>query len=246
LAQKRYEEVDPANRLVASTLERRWNDALQRLEEVQQQVAEFEKQQSTNLSESQKEKILKLAQDLPRLWQLESTKPADKKRILRFLISDITVERPHAASDPILHVRWASGSTEDIVVQVPLGMNEKRRYALGVIERVRALSLKMPDNEICKVLNTEGLSSSNGKSFTEAMIRWIRHKYEIPAMTSKQPQEMIVDEVAQKFAVTKHTVYDWIERKLLPARKDHSGRYLIRLTAAKERKLREMREGKNY
>jgi DNA invertase Pin-like site-specific DNA recombinase len=40
LAQKRYEEVDPSNRLVAATLERRWNEALLRLEEVNKQQAE--------------------------------------------------------------------------------------------------------------------------------------------------------------------------------------------------------------
>ena len=32
LAQRRYEEVDPSNRLVAGTLERRWNDALEELQ----------------------------------------------------------------------------------------------------------------------------------------------------------------------------------------------------------------------
>jgi hypothetical protein len=203
LAQKRYEEVDPSNRLVAATLERRWNDALQRLEEAQQQADEFEKKHAINLSETQKDRILRLAQDLPKLWQSESTKPEDKKRILRLLISDVTVERPHAGADAILHVCWVSGGTEDIVVQLPIAMHERRRYALPVIERVRALAAKLSDHEICDALNKDGILSSSGKPFTEAMIRWIRHKYEIPVTISRQSHEMIVDEVAQKFGVTK-------------------------------------------
>ena len=32
LADRRYEAVDPGNRLIASTLEQRWNDAMQRAE----------------------------------------------------------------------------------------------------------------------------------------------------------------------------------------------------------------------
>jgi DNA invertase Pin-like site-specific DNA recombinase len=242
LAQRRYEEVDPSNRLVAGTLESRWNDALQRLDEVKQQAADFEKQHSYSLTESQKDKILRLAKDLPKLWHSQTTRSEDKKRILRLLIGDVTVERPHGASDAILHIRWASGGTEDIVIHLPMAMHERRRYALATIERVRALATSLPDNEICAVLNREGVLSSSGKPFTDAMIRWIRYKYNVPAMTSKQSHEMVVDEVAQKFGVTKHAVYDWIEKKIIPAMKDQSGRYLIRLTAAKENKLREMRQ----
>ena len=35
LAERRYEEADPSNRLVASTLEKRWNDAMQRMIELE-------------------------------------------------------------------------------------------------------------------------------------------------------------------------------------------------------------------
>ncbi|MGH6628291.1 MAG: hypothetical protein ACREB3_01005, partial [Burkholderiales bacterium] len=42
LTEKRYQAVDPANRLVAATLERRWNAALQQFADLQQQVAETE------------------------------------------------------------------------------------------------------------------------------------------------------------------------------------------------------------
>ena len=37
LAERRYEEVDPSNRLVASSLERRWNDALLQLQDLKKQ-----------------------------------------------------------------------------------------------------------------------------------------------------------------------------------------------------------------
>ena len=40
LAQRRYEKVDPSNRLVASTLERQWNDALVKVEEIKKEFSE--------------------------------------------------------------------------------------------------------------------------------------------------------------------------------------------------------------
>jgi hypothetical protein len=42
LAERRYQEVDPANRLVARTLEQRWNQALSQLEQLRKQYVEIE------------------------------------------------------------------------------------------------------------------------------------------------------------------------------------------------------------
>ena len=46
LAERRYQEVDPSQRLVASTLERRWNDTLLSLEDLKKQYADFEQQKA--------------------------------------------------------------------------------------------------------------------------------------------------------------------------------------------------------
>jgi hypothetical protein len=44
LAERRYEAVDPSNRLIASPLEQRWNDAMQRLHDLEAELANFERQ----------------------------------------------------------------------------------------------------------------------------------------------------------------------------------------------------------
>src|SRR5260370_15792894 len=44
LAERRYEAVDPANRLIASTLENRWNDAMQRLLGLQAELPNVHRQ----------------------------------------------------------------------------------------------------------------------------------------------------------------------------------------------------------
>src|SRR6266496_3560321 len=46
LAERRYQEVDPANRLVAGTLERRWNDALLHWDELSKEAAQFQHQEA--------------------------------------------------------------------------------------------------------------------------------------------------------------------------------------------------------
>jgi DNA invertase Pin-like site-specific DNA recombinase len=118
-AQRRYEEVDPSNRLVAATLEQRWNAALLSLEEVRNYYAEFQKKESLTATAKQKSDILSLAKDLPRLWQATTTKAKDRKRILRLLIKDITVERHDHERTAMLHIRWQGGATEDLKITMP-------------------------------------------------------------------------------------------------------------------------------
>src|ERR1700680_326340 len=93
LAERRYQEVDPANRLVAGTLERRWNDALVRLDDLKKEAAEFQRQEAQLATREQKAKVSALAKDLPRLWRAPTTQSKDRKRMLRLLIKDITVEK---------------------------------------------------------------------------------------------------------------------------------------------------------
>src|SRR5438876_3246144 len=87
LAERRYQEVDPANRLVAGTLERRWNDALLHLDDVKKEAAEFQRQEAHVATREQKAKVLALAKDLPRLWQAPTTQSKDRKRMLRLLVT---------------------------------------------------------------------------------------------------------------------------------------------------------------
>ena len=93
LAERRYEAVDPGNRLIAATLEQRWNEAMQRLHDLEADLAAFERQAMRAVTTEQKQQILKLAGDFPRLWAASTTTPRDRKRILRLLVRDITVTK---------------------------------------------------------------------------------------------------------------------------------------------------------
>jgi DNA invertase Pin-like site-specific DNA recombinase len=137
LAQRRYEEVDPSNRLVAATLEKRWNEALIVLEETKIQYAEYRKKNVLIATKQQKEQILTLAKDLPRLWNAESTSAKDRKRILRLLIKDITVEKLSNGRKAILHIRWQTNVIEDLEVQLPQKIYDKWRHSEDIINRVR-------------------------------------------------------------------------------------------------------------
>jgi len=237
LAQRRYEEVDPSNRLVASTLELRWNEALEQIEQVKQQYAAFREKEALSLTPEQKKQAVALAEDLPRLWRAPSTQFKDRKRILRLLIKDITVE-PTAPKKLSLHLRWQGGACEDLHVESPPNIADRIRYPAPVVEKIRELAKSLSDPDIAKALNEEGTLSAKGKQFTISMIKWVRYKHDIPAALIKRDGEMSVKEVARKFGVRPTVVYYWIKHNVLIVRRtNHGARCWITLDAQKEREL---------
>lgn len=179
LAEKRHARVDPDNRLVAATLEARWEETLTRLEEAKQQYSRYLKEQSLTATEEQRARVLSLAQDLPALWHAPTTEPKDRKRMLGLIIQDITIEKTNGGTEAILHVRWKGGATEDICVAVP---PPRPIYTPQIIQRVQDLAQALSDREIADLFNQEGLLSPRGKSFTPRMIAAIRSKPAVPSV----------------------------------------------------------------
>jgi DNA invertase Pin-like site-specific DNA recombinase len=240
LAERRYQEVDPSQRLVAGTLERRWNDALLQLEDLKKQAAEFLHQEARVATPEQKAKVLALASDLPRVWHAHTTQAKDRKRMLRLLIKDITVEKALNPKQLLAHIRWQGGACTDICVQLPPNIADRVRYAAAVVDRVRHLAQSLPDGDIADCLNQEGQVSAVGKPFTGSMIQWIRYRYQIPRATLVRPEELTVQQVAERFRVSPNVVYYWVDRGVIQARRLNAGSpYWITLNETDEQKLQD-------
>jgi DNA invertase Pin-like site-specific DNA recombinase len=240
LAERRYEEVDPAQRLVAATLERRWNTALQQLEELRKQAAEFQRRHARVATPEQKAKVLALAKDLPKLWHAPTTQSKDRKRILRLLIRDITVEKGSVPKQLLVHIRWQGNACSDITLQRPPRAADRVRYPAAVVDRVRELARHLTDAEIAEQFRREGLISATGKTFTNRIIQVIRFTYRIPPPVLRKPEELTVAQVAEHFGVSEYVVYYWIEHAILPARKLNAGSpHWITLNETDEQKLRD-------
>jgi len=240
LAERRYQEVDPANRLVAGTLERRWNDALVRLDDLKKEAAEFQRQEAHVATPKQKAQVLALAKDLPRLWHASTTRSKDRKRMLRLLIKDITVERPANQKQLLVHIRWQGGACSDVTVQLPLNIADRVRYPSGVVDRIRELAHSLPDREIADQFNREGQLSAKGQPYTVKIIQWIRCRYRIPPAEFKRPEELTVQQVAARFGTSDQVVYYWIEHKVIGTRRVGPRMpHWITLSGTEEQQLRE-------
>ena len=240
LAERRYQEVDPSNRLVAGTLEQRWNAALLHVEELKREAADCLRREARVATAEQQAQVLALATDLPRVWHAPTTPAKDRKRMLRLLIKDITVEKPPDRRQVVVHIRWHGGAWTDRVVDLPPKRADVVRYPAAVVNRVRALALHCRDAEIADQFNRDGQISATGKRYTPKIIQMMRVSYRIPPPMLKKAEELTVHQVATQLAVSEHVVYYWIERGLLQARRLNGGMpYWITLNPSVELQLRE-------
>jgi DNA-binding transcriptional MerR regulator len=239
LAERRYESVDPSNRLIASTLEQRWNDALQRLHDLEAELANFERQTKRAVTAEQKQQIRQLAENFPRLWAASTTAPRDRKRILRLLVRDITVSKAPEPKVIKLHIRWQGGATETLEVAQRPNRADVVRYPNPFVTRLRELAVTLHDDEIVQQLNAEGCLSSTGKPFTQSMIKWLRYKHQIPAPPPPDGT-LSVRQVCDTYGVSHWVVYYWIEIGLVTAkRRKPTAPYAITITNKVDKHLRE-------
>lgn len=175
LAQRRYEEVDPQNRLVVRTLERQWEMALQEVERLENEVSKVRQKQPLLLSPTQRQSLLTLAGDMERIWDADTTSWAQRKDLLRLLIADVALTRHD--SGITVRIRWLTNQVETGELPLPV---RKRGIATPapLVERIRDLCPLHTDREIADILNQEGLRTSQGNAFTAPIVegtRWRNH-----------------------------------------------------------------------
>lgn len=238
IAQRRFEEVDPANRLVAATLENRWEQALLKVQQIKEARLQQRQTQPLNqMSETDKADLLRLAEHLPQLWNAEQTQSKQKKQIIRLLVEDVTVERLAQPRELVLHIRWKGGKLESLTIPIPLKQADRVRYPDKTIHKIRELAKTLHDRNIADTLNQLDIKSSSGKPFTSSMVKWLRYKHDIPVCPTHRQGELTVKQVAQQYGVSTHIVYYWLETGILQAQKSHCGTYQIVISESKHQEL---------
>src|SRR5262249_38972012 len=104
-----YQAVEPENRLVARTLERRWEEALRHQQQLQEEYERWVRAQPPQLSPAERQRIQILAENIPSLWQSAETAMGDRKEIARCLIERVEVRvRPDSEQTEVTIV-WQGG-----------------------------------------------------------------------------------------------------------------------------------------
>lgn len=156
-ARRQYAVVDPDHRLVARELERRWDEALRADDQLQTDYARFQQDSPTQLSPQEREQILSLAQDLPALWEADSTRPEDRQTIARLLLEQVTVTVEGNTDRVDVELRWAGGFVSRHTLTRPVQTYEQLSNYGELVASVEVLRAQRKTlSEIAAALNAEG------------------------------------------------------------------------------------------
>jgi DNA invertase Pin-like site-specific DNA recombinase len=217
-ARRQYDSVDPSHRLVATELERRWNEALKLQAQLEEELGALEREKPTALSDAIKAELLVLADDLPRLWDHPNSPHEFKKRILRTVLKQIIASSDGDTVRLVLH--WQGGDHTEITLQkTRTGMH---RYVTDTetVELIRTLARIQPDSMIASILNRIGRRTAHDQSWNARRVCSIRSNHAIEVYREGERQargELTVSEVASMFGVTETTILRMIRFKQLPA-----------------------------
>ena len=226
-AQRQYDAVEPENRLVARTLEKRWNEKLQQLTELEFAYEQARKVERLELSPQQRQQILRLASDLPALWHSPTTTIAERKEMLGLLVKQVALTpRDNPKRETLIKILWHTGATTELVVE-RLTRAQKISTPRKVIEAIKELGPGRTDPEIAQLLNQMGLVTGKGNPFTKASVNWIRWKEGIPNPASPRLTGIRADghystsALAEKLGVGIHTIHYWRQKGILQATQDY-------------------------
>jgi hypothetical protein len=170
LAQKRYEQVDPANRLVVRNLEQQWEACLQEVNRLEIEFTAFSQKKPQLFHPEQRVAMLRLATDLPKVWLSPKTTWTERKDLLELLIADVTLTR-HTTGITV-QIRWFTNQVE--TGHLPLPVRPNRPTPASLVERIQQLNEKHIDREIAEILNREEIKTAHGNVFNAKRVEMIR------------------------------------------------------------------------
>jgi len=252
LAQRRFEQVDPTNRLVAAELEQRWEGALRALKQAEETYAQQQGQSSrlASIPPELQAQFRAIAQHLPHLWAQECIGHIHKKALLRTLIDKVVLER--VARDCVqTRIVWKGGASTTLMVDVPVGAFAD----LAGAERMEQIILEqsgtgVSDEEIARLLTAQGYRSPMRDVVLPSTVKTIRLKHRLFQKRSQSHPRQIegyltVPQLAQRLQLRPHWLYDRIANGRILVRKDvTTGLYLFPDTRATLEALSELQSGK--
>lgn len=218
LAERRFERADPDNRLVAPELERRWNESLRVVSDIEARIEET-KRESVAQPIVDHARLLELATKMPEIWYSDAGDSSVKQRIVQILIEEIMVDVDLDEGQVILLIHWAGGRHSEVRAKRRRRGQHRLTTSLETIEVVRRMGAYWDDKTIAGTLNRLGMKTAKELSWTEGRVRTFRYAHGLTDARLKREAEgepaITLIEAAQRLGTSTITVRKLIKEKIL-------------------------------
>jgi DNA invertase Pin-like site-specific DNA recombinase len=225
---RQYDVCEPENRLVARELEGRWNEKLRVAAELEAQYRQEQERGLMPLTEDEKTTLRQLVGDVRGLWEAAGMRMEERKRLVRCLVREVVLlkdERPRGQGGiTTIRIGWCSGAWSEVQARRPSGA-ELASTSPAVLERIRGLAQRHPDEQVAAILNAEGLPTRMGLAWTDLRVGQVRHRHGIPTACPIVPKGagprgdglVPVGTVMAQVGVSRSVVGAWCRRGFLHA-----------------------------
>lgn len=226
LAQRRFMLVDPNNRLVADTLESEWNGKLRALAEARETRERARERDQIILDDAIRQQLVAMTTDFRRLWDNPDTPNRERKRLLAYIIEDVTLIKIPAERITRLHVRFKGGKTETLTASNPRSSAQQVQTQAEIVELVDQLLDDHAYSEIANILNERDLrpggSGRPGRGadcFTPKRVAYLVHTYNLRSRFDRLRDRGMLNrkEMADRLRIHEQTVDRWAECGIIKA-----------------------------
>jgi hypothetical protein len=220
LARRRYEEVDPSNRLVAAELERRWEASLCKQREAEEALNRLRQEKQNRLNASDIAKIESLSNDIPNLWRQASTSSIDKQTIARTLIEEVSVGVVQDNERVDVTIRWTGGYESRHQILRAVGNFGQLECADAIKQRIVKLKRQGHCHEaVASELNQQGYRSAQQQPFTKAIVSQLCRQFQSSGTSCEAiggyEDCWLIGQLSQRLAVSVSTLRNWLSRNWL-------------------------------
>ena len=235
LAERRYQAVDPENRLVAASLEKRWEELLAQQQQLQEEYDRFARETPHRFTDQERARITALASDIPSLWHAASTTNADRKQIIRCLVERVMVNVRNDCELVDVTIRWAGGYESQHEIVRPVATYAQLSDFQRLLDRVAELRAAGHNaREIAATLNAEGFHppKTDGKFSSPIVYQLLRRRGLIGDERSHKElvgeHEWWLTDLARKLKISHLKLRDWARRGWVHSRRTPlQGRWIL-------------------
>ena len=247
-AKRQYDRVDPDNRLVASELERRWNDRLDNLKQLEEKLQTEQAAAIEVLTDSERQALLEFGADVQRAWHHPAATNTTRKHIIRAVLCEVVVTKNNFVLDLTLH--WQGG--DHTQMKVPCNRTGEHRWVTSADVRslIEVLARQTSDRGIAAILNRSGKRTAHGHTWTGGRIRAFRNDHKIAVYCEGERAdrgEVTLEEAARLLGVDKMRVRRLITEGVITASHlCHAAPWIIRRDALNTPRVKQaLRAGKS-